>query len=302
MEDDEKRRETLGVSASRKCMVLVDYLTKIKGEGRCENAKHDADRILQVLKEDAITSVKNWNADTVRRYLSVGTRCDPPSIKTLLLTWETLEKRNALIDSITVLRACMQATTCEDDLQYVLHALFMEQRCGIRKTMKTASGSNQTTPANTVKALLARRSLWAHLKALFPKFEAILQYYSSFAYYADAYGVDSSGSRNSSFESTNDSDNDAEDQPDHEENVMSSYKSRPLLVRLASALAKNSYERLLVAASKDSANLDLSSGVAAKLNETITAIKINYNIDFPPIGEQVRVPASGARFLEGLRA
>ena len=65
--------------------------------------------MFNLLKADGFDVKKNWSLDTLRRYLYVGKRISEPALKRVLNIWELHEGRNSLADTITNLRAFVQA-------------------------------------------------------------------------------------------------------------------------------------------------------------------------------------------------
>ena len=57
----------------------------------------------------------------------LGRRVAIEKVKKWLVIWETMYKRNALLDSIMVLRACIGVTTDDDELARLLQTLFLDQ-------------------------------------------------------------------------------------------------------------------------------------------------------------------------------
>ena len=49
--------------------------------------------------------------------------------------WEYHEQRNTLVDNITVLRGVLSACSDNDELEFILKTLFLEQRCGLRNKL-----------------------------------------------------------------------------------------------------------------------------------------------------------------------
>ena len=95
VEQEEKRRNVMGVSAWRRAVQLSKQLALIKAECRHEDVKADSDRLLSVLKEDKVYG-SEMKADTLARYLGVAKRLQDDQIRALFLTWEALEGRAAL--------------------------------------------------------------------------------------------------------------------------------------------------------------------------------------------------------------
>jgi hypothetical protein len=145
------------MSAFRKCLFLVDHAESALQEGRFPKMD-EAERLLKVFEEDGVHIP--YNKETLRRYCAVGRRFREQEIMEHMELWEMLEARGALVDSISMLRAV--ASVCSDsaEILLVLKTLFMQQRCEIRKGMKTSykAGDNRG-PNNLIKALLLSRPL-----------------------------------------------------------------------------------------------------------------------------------------------
>ena len=113
LEKEESQRDVIGASGARKCLMVISLVEEAKAEKRDANCNTEVDIIMKILKEDgrpAAATLKSWSVDTARRFVMVGRRIKPLEIQRLIGLWEYHEKRNALIDSITILRAATQAS------------------------------------------------------------------------------------------------------------------------------------------------------------------------------------------------
>ena len=74
-----------------------------------------------------------------------------------------------------MLRACLSATGDDDELARLLQILFIDQRVGLRKTLKPREKSSA---AQFFKAYLLRQRLYLHLKKVMPNLAEVVDYYS----------------------------------------------------------------------------------------------------------------------------
>ena len=130
---EEKSRETLGVSAWRKCIFLTEYSTGVEAEGRFSEVKGAGEKLMKAMAEDC-AKIEGWNLDTLGRYLQIGRRLSEESVNRWLILWEAVHKRNAFLDGIMMLRACVGVTPDDDELALLLQIIFLEQRSGVTKT------------------------------------------------------------------------------------------------------------------------------------------------------------------------
>ena len=67
MDPSEDLRDVLGVSAQRKCLLLVVTATQVENERKFADKKNnEAERVLALFKECNV-QLKGWNPDTMRR-------------------------------------------------------------------------------------------------------------------------------------------------------------------------------------------------------------------------------------------
>ena len=92
-------------------------MSRLDTEGRLSDIKGNGERLMRAMTEDANRSkmIEGWNADTLSRYLNVGKRLGIPKVTRWLTVWEAAFKRNALLDEITMLRACDRVTSDDDE-------------------------------------------------------------------------------------------------------------------------------------------------------------------------------------------
>ena len=160
MNAEEKSRDTMAVSGWRKCIFLNDYLDRVVAEGRMADAKSPGERLMKAMSEDC-TKIEEWNADTLSRYLQVGRRVAEEKVRKWLIIWETTHKRNTLLDGIMLLRACVGVTNDDDELARLLRNHFLDQRCGLKKSMKAPHKCN---PGSIFKAYILRAGVFMHLQ------------------------------------------------------------------------------------------------------------------------------------------
>lgn len=173
LDREEEDRDVSGASAFRRCLYLAELQQDLQREGRFADVKSDAEMMLKLFKEEQVKlngCARNWNTDTLRRYLAVGRRLAIPEVKKLMMQWEYLEKRGGILDGVTILRAVIQATSSDAEVLYIVQTLFMEQRCKLRDQRSVAC----RTPGLLMKAVLLRRNLLLHLRATFPEFASTL--------------------------------------------------------------------------------------------------------------------------------
>ena len=160
MNTAEKRRFTWGVSAWRKCIFLCDYLDRITAECQLSTSRSQGERLMKAIGEDCTTN-DDWSADTLNRYLQVGRRVAATKVRKWLSIWETVLKRDSLLDGIQMLRSCIGVTKDDEDLAWLIHLLFLEQRSGLKKSL---SRNSSMSPASLFKPYLLRESIFERLR------------------------------------------------------------------------------------------------------------------------------------------
>ena len=214
----------------------------------------------------------------------LGRRVAIEKVKKWLVIWETMYKRNALLDSIMVLRACVGVTTDDDELAPLLQTLFLDQRCGLKKTMKPAK--DKVSPSNIFKAYILRERVFVHLKKTFPAFGDVVDQYSTVAFYAKEYGVDENGTAIDGHREVPDDDEDQDGASDNDadgEVGITTYQSRRKLIVLCKDLAKHKFERTLISmagvarATAGGNLLDLTTNTAVVPNKRFRAIQQAYD-------------------------
>ena len=246
-------------------------------ENRHTEGKTPAARLVLSMKDDGV-NMSRWNEDTITRYIAVGRRLQAETVRAKLMLWEAFEFRNCLVDNMTVMRCIVGVCQTDDDLEYVLQVLFLEQRAGMRDdaVIKKTSHNENRTPTNRMKAILLRRSLLIHLSQQFPRFSDVVAMYDTAVYVKTAFNIDSDGTRPIDYEEPEDDAEPQGDDADDAELGLSSHLSRAPLQRLLRKLASNDMERILCCMAKESASskasVDLTVPAAKPLVEKITEI------------------------------
>ena len=138
-------------------------------------------KVMQVMHEDGI-QIGSFNAETLGRYVSLGRRCKDRTILTTLQSWETLCKRDMLLDVVTTVRHVFGSTDDNDTLARILRTLMMEQRVGLRTKLETPRSCNEPRhPANIAYGIVLRNQLLDFLGVSFPKLSEDMQSYCSWA-------------------------------------------------------------------------------------------------------------------------
>ena len=165
----------------------------MNAEGKFNELTTEVEKLMALLKEQKVTS-KSLNVDTVRRYLLVARKTKSNEIRNLINTFEFKFKRNAIIDSISVLRALCGVAADDEQLAYLLKILFLEQSAGIRKAFKvTASSSSGDLMSlqNQIKGLLVRKNILLHTCACFPNLD--VHKHTTYDAYHYFYGIQQTG-------------------------------------------------------------------------------------------------------------
>lgn len=115
LEEEERKREVMGMSALGKCMALVEIADALVKEGQGQ----DAAAVLQLFQKARLDSAK-WNQETCARYIGVGRRLlAMPTVLEILERWESFLGREALLDNITALRAFTGLNVGDEEYTYV---------------------------------------------------------------------------------------------------------------------------------------------------------------------------------------
>ena len=254
---------------------MADSLGAVISENRYPNEKTPALRLVKSMTEDGV-NMSRWNDDTLTRYIAVGTKLKADSVKSKLMLWESFECRGCLIDNLMVMRSVVSVCPADDDLEFVLQILFLEQRAGLRADVvpHTKSHNESRTPTNRVKAILLRRCLLIHLGQQFPQFTSLVATYDTDVFVKTVYNIDADGTRPIQHDVPQSDVSDADD--DDADLGLTSHASRPPLQRLCHDPVTNKLERTLCAMFKESvsskATIDLTVSAAKPLVARIEQI------------------------------
>ena len=185
---EEKKRDYIGMSSVRMTKYLTKMADQIVEEKLFAIKKTNAEKLMAMLETEAIA--KGWNVDTVKRYLSIGRRLEVPAVANLMDKWEFFHKRNTVVDSISSLRAIVGACDTDDELEYVMKTLFLEQQCGLQSP---GTFKKLATPVNVTRAILLRSIIFKHMATTYPLFEKEIEEIGSFQFYKSYFGVTEDG-------------------------------------------------------------------------------------------------------------
>lgn len=288
---EEEERDVIGMSSARKCIFLTDLASDLEKEG--SPGENDVDKLMNLFKQ-AKSTLGTWNADTMKRFLQVGRRLvADKDLRRLVQRWEYLEKRNALIDSITVLRTICGQAASNDELYTLMQTVFLEQRCKIRAQFQLSTRSKSlASPLHLVKALVLRRMWLQHLKHTFPKFRDLIEPFITGEAYETLFGVTISGQPIPDFVAPDIGGDDSDDDGCNLENLRkgsdaSSYDSKGPILRFCQTLLSNKYEKTFVSMARDpscngTTELNLGVKAAISLVRTLNVLTGLYIKDFPP--------------------
>ena len=191
---EDKFRAVMGISGWRKVALYHDISKMMIAEGRfADKGVDQGERLITLLKEDGADPGK-INADTMKRHIALGRRVCDENVKAIILKWLLGNKRETLVDAISVLRGVCSATENDADLATILKELMMQQRAGVRRQLVTPRSNNdQCTPVNISKGIILRNNLYTHVLAIFPKHAEMITRYVSATYYRERFGVDENG-------------------------------------------------------------------------------------------------------------
>jgi len=277
----EATRNTAGMSGWRLCAHLYESLQSVEFENRHPNEKTPVVKLLKSMQEDGVKTTGR-NEDTLTRYIAVGKKLQPDTIKNRLMLWESFEQRGCLIDNLTVMRTIVSVCPETPQLEYVLTVLFLEQRAGLRADVVSKSNNEVRTPTNRTKAIIILRNfLLIHLSETFPEFKDLVVSYQAEAYIKATFNIDANGTRPNSFEPPQSDASD--DGADADNNGLTSHASRPVLQRLCRDLATNHLERSLCGMCKEQdskVSVDLTVHSAKSIVARIEVIA--FASRFPP--------------------
>ena len=287
MDREELKRQSGGMSGWRQCCKLYESSKIVELEKRHLDEKTPAERLIKAMEEDGV-KMTGRNADTIKRYMSVGERLQPESIKAKLMLWESFEKRGTLFDNVTAIRSLVAVCNTTEQLEYVLNVLFLEQRAKLRPDMITSkSHQDNRTPTNRIKAIVLRNCLLLHISETFPAFKDLVLSYQTEAYVKATYQIDKDGTRPDSFKELESEEEDVNvDDADADvgNNGFTSHTSRTPLEKICKELATNQLERTLCSMCKETSfqllSVDLTVKAAASIVQRLDSIA--FASRFPP--------------------
>ncbi len=116
LEEEERKREVMGMSALGKCTALVEIADALAKEGQ----GNDAGAVLKLFQRNRLDSAQ-WNQETCARYINVGRRLlAMPPVLEILERWESYMGRETMLDNITALRAFTGLNVSDDEYVYVV--------------------------------------------------------------------------------------------------------------------------------------------------------------------------------------
>ena len=286
-EQEESKRRVMGQSAYRKSLALKDLVSEAhpirSGRSDAELAEH----VLTQRKE-----LSQWKKDTCSRYLQVAERMTPTSIQQIMMRWEFHFRRDTLVDSISVLRACVAAAPTTEELTYLLETLFYEQVCKMRHTFKhrTRQGGDVV---HVMRGILLRLALYRYCRQAFPKHEDSTKVFGTWEWFNMKYGMTVHGKipdKEAHKDQDEDEVQDEEMGEQAEPGVSTRYASKTALLDLLNAVALNKHEAGFISLAKEMGNigtLDLCKEGMKTIQAKITLIMQEYQRDFPPVSAEV---------------
>ena len=130
---DEVKRDYVGMSFYRLSKYLTELANQVDVEKLFAEKQSSADRMMAMLEREGLH--KGWKAETMSRYLALGRRLASPKIASLMDKWEFFHKRRTVVDTLANLRGVLQACDTDDEVEFVLKTLYLEQRCELRETL-----------------------------------------------------------------------------------------------------------------------------------------------------------------------
>ena len=183
---DDNKRAVMGMSSWRKSLFISEWADRCVRESRHENIKLKAERLFKCMEEDKIPGLEEYKADTLSRYLILGSSLTT-AVQKCFMAWEAIFKRNSLMDNITWTRALIQACANEEEIIFLTKELMMQQLAGIRTTF------GGRAPNVLLKSVLLRKYLYIHLENAFPKLKDVVVQYSGKAFYEKCFGIQEHG-------------------------------------------------------------------------------------------------------------
>ena len=103
--------------------------------------------------------------------------------------WEYSHGRGALVDGITVLRACCTAAQNSNELYELLQTLSFEQSCGVRSSVRTRAGRGENDVASFTRGIFVRQRFCDYIRSPFPQLEEATRGYGKREYFHAKYGL-----------------------------------------------------------------------------------------------------------------
>ena len=293
VDKEEESRDYVGLSAANKSHVLQSMLSNIQVATLHNDVKGDAEKVAAFISASGNKFLQSqYKPDTIRRYLAIAKMMTNPDVRNLFARWEVMCKRNALVDTINVLRGVMAACKSQADFLYICNTLFLEQRAKLRSPRSV----DKKKIGIVAKAIIIRRSLITHMKAVFPKWLDLIDERTNNARFKADYNVEEDGTicgaggEQADDGNSSNGENSPSGELQEESEEISTYKSRPMLNAFLRALMVNRWERTLLAMAQAKVLdlsgtgevLDLSSKQANLLKAKLDSIEEAYANDFKP--------------------
>jgi hypothetical protein len=117
MEQEERLREVMGMSAMAKCLALAKLHDALKAEGKV------GDKDLVTMFQRTPGCNAGWSLETITRYIQVGRKLAAnQEVLSILERWETFMGRDAAFDPITALRSLAGLNVSDEDTAYIAWA------------------------------------------------------------------------------------------------------------------------------------------------------------------------------------
>ena len=194
-EVEEQQRNSMGKSSQAKARMLQLLVREARSSAGSGVDLSQADHILaESLLSSRAETKQNWKRDTCLRYLQVGGRLAEPRFSELFNLWEYSEGRGALVDGITVLRACCAAAPTSNELYELLQTLYFEQSCKMRSCVRTRSVRGDKDASCLMRGILLRQRFYDYIRSSFPQFEETTRNYGKWEYFhANKFGLTKGG-------------------------------------------------------------------------------------------------------------
>ena len=117
MEQEERLRDVMGMSAIAKCLALAKLHDALKAEGKT------GDKDLVTMFQSTPGCNAGWSLDTITRYIQVGRKLAAnQEVLSIPERWETFMGRDAAFDQITALRTLSSLNATDEDCAYIAWA------------------------------------------------------------------------------------------------------------------------------------------------------------------------------------